>query len=117
MLEHIVADHLIKKIDSLHVLLVVCETFRSVDVLSIALCSAALHLTNVGRIVEVGEGQHWLRVPPDGVGQIIELGDLELVSLETNILRQQRYWQTLSICTNCATGKDASDQEIAEKGW
>ena len=72
------------------------------------LCSAALHLTNVGRIVEVGEGQHWLRVPPDGAGQIIELGDLELVSLETNILRQHRCWQTLLICTNSATGKDAS---------
>ena len=53
VLEHVVADHLVKKIDSLHVLLVVGETLWRVDVLSIALCSAALHLTNVGRIVEV----------------------------------------------------------------
>ena len=117
VLEHVVADHLVKKIDSLHVLLVVGETLWRVDVLAISLRGTALHLTNIGWIVEVGEGQHWLRIPPDGAGEIIELGELEFVSVETNILRQQLCWQTPSICTNCATGIDTSDQEIAEKGW
>lgn len=106
MLYHMIADHLITQVNTLHISLVILQTSRNSYQFPVSLLVSPTHSPQVLWLMEIGEDKDSFCVHPADKRVVVLPCHNILMTLKCTILRQQLGWQLLSVATNSSTSQN-----------